>query len=311
MDVPGTGAGPREAAGLLPPEPGVYRFRDARGRVLYLGRAVSLRRRVASYWGDLRDRRHLAPMLARVARLEAVACGSPHEAAWLERNLLRECLPPWNRAPDGGQETEVWIALSDSARSPGLSVTHRPAPGTRHFGPYLGGRRVRLAVSGLNRVLPLGYAGDLDGTLADMARVRGVTAADRAGLAERAAAVLGRVPASVAEARAALLARRDAASCGLAFELAARLQAEIEALDWVTGGQRVTRPGGADCAACGWADGLLVCFTIRGGRLTGWSQRASTAKAARRHLDATPAEWTDFAARNAELAARLSRSVGW
>ena len=292
---------------MLPHEPGVYRFRDARGRVLYLGRAVSLRRRVGSYWGDLRGRRHLAPMHARITRLEAVVCGSPHEAAWLERNLLRERLPPWNRAPDGGQETEVWIALSDSTRSPGLSVTHRPTPGTRHFGPYLGGRQARLAVSGLNRVLPLGYAGDPAGTLGDMARVRGVTADDRPGLAIKIAAVLDRVPASVAEARTALCTQRDTASGDLAFELAGRLQAEAEALDWVTSPQRVTRPGAGDCAACGWADGLLVCFRIRDGRLTGWSQRACTAMTARRQLDATPAEWADFAIRNASLAARLLR----
>ena len=72
----------------LPLGPGVYRFRDATGRVLYLGRATSLRRRVASYWGDLGDRGHLAAMVARIARVEAVPCSSAHEVAWLERNLL-------------------------------------------------------------------------------------------------------------------------------------------------------------------------------------------------------------------------------
>jgi excinuclease ABC subunit C len=307
VDDLGARAGPRAAVRRLPLEPGVYRFRDSGGRVLYLGRAISLRRRVASYWGDLRDRRHLAPMVAGIARLEAVACASPHEAAWLERNLLRERRPPWNRAPDGGQEVEAWIGLRESARSPGLSVRHQPAPGARNFGPYLGGRQVRLAVSGLNRVLPLGYAGDLDGTLGDLARVRGVTAADRSGLAETVAAVLDRVPAPVASARAALCARRDAASARLAFELAARLQAEVEALDWVTGPQRVTRPGAGDCDAHGWADGLLVRFEIRDGRLTGWTQRACAAPAARRHLEQTPAEWSDFAMCNAGLAARLLR----
>jgi hypothetical protein len=65
--------GPPPAVARLPCEPGVYRFRDARGQVLYVGRASTLRSRVASYWSDLRDRRHLAPMAARV---EAVACGS-------------------------------------------------------------------------------------------------------------------------------------------------------------------------------------------------------------------------------------------
>jgi excinuclease ABC subunit C len=116
------------------------------------------------------------------------------------------------RFRDGGQEVEVWIGLHESARSPGLTVSHQPAPGIRNFGPYLGGRQVRLAVSGLNRVLPLGYAGDLDGTRGDLARVRGVTAADRAQLAERVAAVLDRVPEPVASARAALCARRGSSA---------------------------------------------------------------------------------------------------
>jgi excinuclease ABC subunit C len=59
-------------AARLPQAPGVYRFRDQAGRVLYVGRTVSLRRRVRSYWGDLGDRGHLAPMVARIAQVEAV-----------------------------------------------------------------------------------------------------------------------------------------------------------------------------------------------------------------------------------------------
>ena len=148
---------PPVSAAALPQAPGVYRFRDRAGRVLYIGRAVSLRRRVLSYWGDLGDRAHLAPMVARIARIEAVTCDSAHEAAWLERNLLEHRRPPWNRTP-GGQEAEVWIRLSASPRRPGLTVVRQSAPGD--FGPYLGGQKVRDAVSGLGRVLPLGYAGD-------------------------------------------------------------------------------------------------------------------------------------------------------
>ena len=111
------------AAAALPLAPGVYRFRDQASRSLYIGRAVSLRRRVQSYWRDLGDRAHLAPMVARIARVEAVPCDSAHEAAWLERNLLRRRLPPWNRSP-GGQEAEVWIRRATprtSRRGPGVS----------------------------------------------------------------------------------------------------------------------------------------------------------------------------------------------
>src|SRR5690349_4403816 len=93
----------------LPGTPGVYRFRDAGGRVLYLGRATHLRQRVGSYWSDLRDRRHLLRMVPQVARIEAVACDSVHEAAWLERNLLERAKPRWNRTR--GVESPVCILL--------------------------------------------------------------------------------------------------------------------------------------------------------------------------------------------------------
>jgi excinuclease ABC subunit C len=108
----------REQAALLPLAPGVYRFRDGAGKVLYLGRATSLRRRVASYWGDLGGRAHLSRMVARVGRVEAVACDSGHEAAWLERNLLQARKPPWNRAPSGGQED-----YGEAAARPHLAAT--------------------------------------------------------------------------------------------------------------------------------------------------------------------------------------------
>ena len=294
---------PPVRAAALPQAPGVYRFRDQAGRILYIGRAVSLRRRVLSYWGDLGDRAHLAPMVARIARVEAVTCDSAHEAAWLERNLLEHRRPPWNRAT-GGQEAEVWIRLSVSPRRPGLTVMRQPAPGD--FGPYLGGQKVREAVCGLGRVLPLGYAADGQaGTERDMARVRGASPAARAALARAIAAVLDRDQAALAALRTELTARRDAAAAALAFEFAGRLQAELEALDWVTGEQKVTRVQD-DADVCGWADGVLVWFEIRGGRVRGWRQRSCGAAAARRHLAGTPPGWADFARRNAELAARLS-----
>ena len=299
MGLQGT---PPVGAAALPQAPGVYRFRDWAGRVLYIGRAVSLRRRVLSYWGDLGDRAHLAPMVARIVQVEAVTCDSAHEAAWLERNLLEYRRPPWNRAP-GGQEAKVWIRLSTSPRSPGLTVVRQPAPGD--FGPYLGGQKVRDAVSGLGRVLPLGYAADGQaGTERDMARLRGASPAARAGLSRAIAAVLDRDQAAVSALCAELTARRDAAAAVLAFEFAGRLQAELQALDWVTGEQKVT--GAQDDAdVCGWADGVLVGFEIRDGRMRDWRQRPCGAAAARRHLAGTPPGWAAFARRNAELAARL------
>jgi excinuclease ABC subunit C len=295
---------PHPSVARLPDEPGVYRFRDCDGRVLYVGRAVRLRRRVASYWSDLRDRRHLAPMVARIASVEAVACDSEHEAAWLERNLLEHRLPRWNRTP-GGQEVPTWIRVDPRPASPGLRAAHTgTADGC--FGPYLGGDRVRTAVAALHRVLPLAYAGtSLTGAERDLAAKLGVGPEDRERLAAVATAVLRRDPAAVESVRADLTRRRDRAAEALSFELAGRLQAELEAVAWVTAPQRVTATEPANAAVSGWSAGVLVRFEIRDGRLCTWAQRASAESGAVRHLAATPPQWVEFARRNAELATRL------
>jgi excinuclease ABC subunit C len=283
----------------LPPAPGVYRFRDERGTALYIGRAVDLRRRVPSYWGQLRDRRHLAPMVRRIARVEAVVCDSAHEAAWLERNLLEERMPRWNRTP-GGQEVPVYLRVDPGPARPGLAVEHRP--GKDVFGPYLGGDKVRLAVAGLLRAYPVNYTGTrLSGSERAMAATLGVGPEDRARLVEAIIAVLRRET----KIDGILAEKRDRAAGQLAFERAGRLQAELEAVDWVTAPQRVTGDGG-DLDVYGWAGGILVEFRIRAGRLRTWTQRPCSAATARARLAATPPEWRAFAERTAQLAALLT-----
>ena len=316
MGQVGTGA-PQAAVASLPQAPGVYRFRDRHAGVLYIGRAVNLRRRVASYWGDLGSRGHLAPMVARIARVQALVCGSEHEAAWLERNLLERQLPRWNRTA-GGQEVPVYIRLDLRPRSASLTVVHAagPAHGARYFGPYLGGLKVRLAASALHRVLPVAYAADgLRGSDRDMAGARGIGPGDRAALTETVVAVLERDAAAVAWLRAELERRRDGAAAELAFELAARIQAEIGATDWVTAEQKVTLATPDDVDVHGWAEkgegeagGVLVSLAVRAGRLRTWQQRSCSAGAARPLQAATPAAWVPFARRNAELAAGLDRA---
>lgn len=296
-------------AGALPLTPGVYRFRNAAGNVLYLGRATNLRRRVSSYWAPLRDRAHLAPMVAAVAGIEALACASPHEAAWLERNLLERSLPRYNRTP-GGQETPVYLHLDGRPETPGLTLVHTPpvvpGPGRAVFGPYLGGTKVRQALAALHRVAPLAYTGTgLRGAEREMARTLGITQHDRDRLVGVITAVLSRDKAAVAGVEAELRERRDQAVATLSFEVAARVQAEIQALEWITSTQRVTTLDPADLDVHGWHDGVLVRLRIRAGHLSAWSQRPSTRADAEAHLSTTPAAWAEFAQHNAELAASL------
>lgn len=300
------------AIGTLPTAPGVYRFRDDRDRAIYIGRATDLRHRVASYWGDLRDRRHLRRMVPQVERIEALPCDSVHEAAWLERNLLQTSKPRWNRVR-GGLEVPTYITLTRTAGAARLAVVHSPADGVGvcTYGPYLGGTRSRLAVDGLDRALGLAYAGDrLGGFDRDMARVRGVSAADRTERADLAAAALVGEPAALAAVIGRLEARRDDAAAALAFEVAARIQAELAALAWLTAPQRVTVEGGADADVAGWHDGVLVQLEVRGGRLTRWQERLAAPGSAQRWLDATPDGWRAFADRAAHQASALRAAAG-
>jgi len=297
------------AIGQLPCTPGVYRFRDAGGHVLYVGRATTLRSRVASYWSDLRGREHLAPMVARVAAIEAVACDSAHEAAWLERNLLQTSLPRWNRTP-GGQESAVYIRMDARPAAPGLFVVHRaePTAQVRHFGPYLGRQRVRRAITALDRLLPLSATGTrLTGTERDIARARGAVSTDRSALISSLTAILAREPAAVSDARSELERLRDRAAGVLAYEMAARIQDEIVALDWVTCPQKVTTMDATNHTVSGWSSGTLVQFQISGGRVCTWSQRACGMPGAAHAVAATPRAWSAFMQRTAELAANMTQ----
>jgi len=292
---------------VLPHAPGVYRFRDAAGRILYIGRATDLRQRVGSYWTNLGDRQRLVRMVERIAFIEAVECASEHEAAWLERNVLERSMPRWNRTP-GGQEVPVYVRLDQRPGVPGLSVVHEVelAPRTRHFGPYLGGLKVRLAVSGLRRALPLALSGArVSGFERDLARVRGVAPVDRLALVGALSKVLRRDEGAVRSAREELARHRDRAAERLAFELAARVQAELDALDWVVAEQRVTVSEPRDLDVYGWASGVLVHFEVRGGRMNHWRQRTCDESVAHSRLAGTPDSWRDFGQRNAALAARL------
>ena len=164
----------------------------------------------------------------------------------------------------------------------------------------------RFYTVGRNRVVSLAYAGEgLGGFDRDMARVRGIRSGELRSRAETVAAVLGRDPVAVAAVREHLVRRRDQAAARLAFELAGRIQEELDAVAWVTSEQKVTVPEAVDADVHGWADGVLVRFEIRGGRLCAWRQRVCRAEAAEPLVAATPGTWARFARRNAELAGRL------
>ena len=137
----------------LPAKPGVYLFRDSRGKVLYVGKAKSLRPRVRSYFQQSGDTRSaIGGLVSRIADLEVIVTGNEVEALHLEQNLVKRHRPPFNvRLRD--DKSFPYIAVTVEDEYPRVMFTReRHRRGVVYFGPYANAKKVRETLDVLNRV---------------------------------------------------------------------------------------------------------------------------------------------------------------
>ncbi|HEY2327247.1 MAG TPA: excinuclease ABC subunit UvrC [Gaiellaceae bacterium] len=138
----------------LPTKPGVYLFRSAKGDVLYVGKAKSLRPRVRSYFqaGSSDTRPGIRQMADRVSDVETIVTGTEVEALHLEQNLVKRHRPPYNvRLRD--DKSFPYIAVTVEDEYPRVMFTReRHRRGVVYFGPYANAKKVRETLDVLNRV---------------------------------------------------------------------------------------------------------------------------------------------------------------
>ncbi|HTF34385.1 MAG TPA: excinuclease ABC subunit UvrC [Myxococcota bacterium] len=145
----------------LPATPGVYLFKSSSGRVLYVGKAQSLRARVRSYLGAGGDGRHQVPhLLERVAEVDVLVTPSVKDALLLENELIKQHRPPFNvRLRDDKQY--LGLRLDGRESWPRLQPVRRfREDGAQYFGPYTSSQALREAVSNLRRIFPLRSCSD-------------------------------------------------------------------------------------------------------------------------------------------------------
>lgn len=139
----------------LPTNSGCYIYRNANGRVIYVGKAVNLRHRVRSYFQD--QRAHTAKtrrLVAEIDDLEWVVTDTELEALILENELIKRYRPQYNiRLKDDKQYPYIKVHWQDDF--PQISVTRRMLPdGARYYGPFTSGMAVRQTLEALRRVFP-------------------------------------------------------------------------------------------------------------------------------------------------------------
>ncbi len=145
----------RPATGTIPDQPGVYRFRDPHGRVVYVGKAKSLRSRLNSYFADVAGLHpRTRQLVTTAASIEWTVVGTEVEALQLEYNWIKEFDPRFNvRYRD--DKTYPVLAVTLNERFPRLFVYRGPRrKGVRYFGPYAHAWAIRETLDTLLRVFP-------------------------------------------------------------------------------------------------------------------------------------------------------------
>ncbi len=141
----------------FPAGPGVYLMKDAEGRVLYIGKAKSLRDRVASYFqpgADLMQSRgpKIVEMVEKAADIAYLECDSEVDSILQEARLIKDIQPPYNsRQTD--DKSFPYLEITTSEDFPGVYVTRTPRPrGSKLYGPFLSAADLRRVVQVLQRV---------------------------------------------------------------------------------------------------------------------------------------------------------------
>lgn len=268
----------------LPTAPGVYLFKDARGKVIYVGKAKNLSTRVRSYFQERRQRDpKTALLVTRVADLDYLVLASAMEALVAENNFIKEYSPRYNiQLRDDKSYPYVRITLEEEL--PRVFLTRQMEEGgSLYLGPYTDVGAIRQTLRVLKSLFPIrDCPGDLPaasltreclyyhiGRCQAPCTGRQSVAAYREGVEKLRLYLTGRA----AQLRELLAGEMERAATGRRYEQAARLRDQLQAIDRLSHRQRTQVYGEGDRDALALArdreDSCGVVLRLREGRLLG------------------------------------------
>jgi excinuclease ABC subunit C len=276
----------RPASGTVPDAPGVYRFRDGTGRVIYVGKAKSLRSRLNSYFADFATQHvRTQQMLTTAAAVDWVTVGTEVEALQLEYTWIKEFDPRFN-VKYRDDKSYPFLAVTLDEEYPRVQVMRgAKRKGVRYFGPYSHAWAIRETRDLLLRVFP--FRSCSAGVFRRAHQIgRPCLLGD---IGKCSAPCVGRVDAAthrrIAEDFCEFMAGRTdqlvrrlekemyEASDALEFERAARVRDDLAAVRRALEKQAVVLPDGTDADVVAFAEDDLEAavqvFHVRGGRVRG------------------------------------------
>ncbi len=269
---------------ILPDRPGVYLMKDINGKIIYVGKAVSLKNRVRSYF---QSSRNLSPktqsMVKQVDRLEYITVNTEVEALALECNFIKEERPKYNiRLRDDKQYP--WVKITWKEDFPQVYITRKvKRDGSRYYGPYTEVTAIRETLRLLRRIFPLrGCRLDLEKEKPERPclnyHIKRCLAPCHGGITKEAYRdMIGQLSLFL-EGRQAELANKlrqemNEAAKGREYERAAQLRDQIQAIERVLEKQKVVSTDHDDSDIFGiFQDNqgtLIQTFQVREGKMVG------------------------------------------
>ena len=272
----------QEKAKGLPDAPGVYLFRDKRGHVLYIGKALSLKKRVGSYFVDSPggpDRFQIGPMIDQIADLEFILTENELEALILESNLIKNHRPRYNIVLKDDKHYP-FLRLDPNDPFPWVQVVRRiKDDGALYYGPYVPSTAMWDVLALVNKTIPLRKCRSIEGRKLcleyHLGRCLGpceglIGRKEYGELVDQARLLLD---GKDQELTKRLKERMHQAAESLEFEQAAKYRDQIASLRQVFERQKVISPRGEDLDVFGLAhearEAQVQLFLIRRGRLIG------------------------------------------
>lgn len=270
----------KNALAVLPDKPGVYLMHDAEGKVIYVGKAVVLKNRVRSYFRNLASHTpKVRAMVAKIAEIETIVTSSEVEALILECNLIKKYRPRYNISLKD-DKTYPYLKVTVQEDFPRLFATRRLSrDGAKYYGPYADAGAMHATVKLLRGMFPLRTCRKMNPERPCLnyhikrclAPCAGYVSKDE--YRQMIQSVCMVLDGRTAELERDLKRRMQEAAENYAFEEAARLRDQLQAVERLNESQKAVTNNGGDMDVIGYGQDMtgicLQIFFVRKGKLIG------------------------------------------